>query len=212
MYILLIWTSMFVLFLKHMGILTCLLTMKINCKTGKYVYVITERISKTVRFLIWYYYYYKDTIGWQGFDSRQRPRIFLFITLSRPALVPTEPPIQWIPEALSLEVKRPGREADHSPQSKPRSKNALNYNSNPPIRLHGVLLVKHRDNFTFYNRTKDRDSPVGIALGYSLDDRGSTFWLPAGAGNFSLHHRIQNGSGAHPASYPMSIGGSFPEV
>jgi hypothetical protein len=25
----------------------------------------------------------------------------------------------------------------------------------------------------------------------------------AGAGNFSVHHRVQNGSGAHPASYPM---------
>jgi hypothetical protein len=23
-----------------------------------------------------------------------------------------------------------------------------------------------------------------------------------GAGNFSLHHRVQNGSGAHPASCP----------
>jgi hypothetical protein len=31
-----------------------------------------------------------------------------------------------------------------------------------------------------------------------------------GAGNFSLHHRVQNGSGAHSASYPMSIRGSFP--
>jgi hypothetical protein len=30
------------------------------------------------------------------------------------------------------------------------------------------------------------------------------------AGNFSLHHRFQNGSGAHPASYPMGTGGSFP--
>jgi hypothetical protein len=30
-----------------------------------------------------------------------------------------------------------------------------------------------------------------------------------GAGNFSLHHRVQNGSGAHPAAYPMDIGGSF---
>jgi hypothetical protein len=27
--------------------------------------------------------------------------------------------------------------------------------------------------------------------------------FPLGAGNFSLHHRVQNGSGAHPASYPM---------
>jgi hypothetical protein len=40
-------------------------------------------------------------------------------------------------------------------------------------------------------------------LGYGLDDPGSRVRFPVGAGNFSLHHRIQNGSGAHPASYPM---------
>jgi len=28
---------------------------------------------------------------------------------------PTQPPIQWLSGALSLEVKRSGREADHSP-------------------------------------------------------------------------------------------------
>jgi hypothetical protein len=50
-----------------------------------------------------------------------------------------------------------------------------------------------------------RDGSVGIALGYGLDDRGS-----AGAGNFSRHHRVQNGSGAHPASYPTGTRGSFP--
>jgi len=33
------------------------------------------------------------------------------------ALGPTQPPIQWVPRALSLGVKRPGREADHSPPS-----------------------------------------------------------------------------------------------
>jgi hypothetical protein len=48
-------------------------------------------------------------------------------------------------------------------------------------------------------------------LGYGLDDRGSRVRLPAGAGNFSLHHRVQKGSEAHPASYPMGTGGSFPE-
>jgi len=31
------------------------------------------------------------------------------------------------------------------------------------------------------------------------------------AGNFSLHHRVQNGSGAHIASYPMGTRGSLPE-
>jgi hypothetical protein len=34
----------------------------------------------------------------------------IFSTLSRPALGSTQPPIQWVPG-----VKRPGREADHSP-------------------------------------------------------------------------------------------------
>jgi hypothetical protein len=56
-----------------------------------------------------------------------------------------------------------------------------------------------------------RDSSVGIALGYGLDDRGSRVRFPAGAGNFSFQHRDQNGSGAHPASYPMGTSGSFPE-
>jgi hypothetical protein len=53
-------------------------------------------------------------------------------------------------------------------------------------------------------------SSVGIALGYELDDRGSRVRFPAGAGNFSLHYRVQNGSRAHPASYPRGTRGSFP--
>jgi hypothetical protein len=56
---------------------------------------------------------------------------------------------------------------------------------------------------------KSRDSSVGIDLGYGLDDRGSGVRFPAGAGNFSLHHRIQNGSGVHPDSYPMDKRASF---
>jgi hypothetical protein len=51
--------------------------------------------------------------------------------------------------------------------------------------------------------SKSRASSVGIALGYELDDRGSRVRFPAGAGNFFLHHRVQNGSGTHSASYPM---------
>jgi hypothetical protein len=53
--------------------------------------------------------------------------------------------------------------------------------------------------------SKSRDSSVGVALGYGLDDRGSRVRFPAGAGNFSLHHRVQNGSGAYLASYPMGV-------
>jgi hypothetical protein len=50
---------------------------------------------------------------------------------------------------------------------------------------------------------QSHDSPVGIALGYGLNDRDSRVRFPAGAGNFSLHHRVPNGSGAHPTSYPV---------
>jgi hypothetical protein len=56
-------------------------------------------------------------------------------------------------------------------------------------------------------RTTDHFETV---LGYRLDDLDSRVRFPARAGNFSLHHRVQNGSGAHPASYPMGTRGTFP--
>jgi hypothetical protein len=65
------------------------------------------------------------TIGVLGFDSRRGLGIFLFTTASRTALGPTQPPIQWVPGALSLEVKRPGREADHSPLSRAEVKECV---------------------------------------------------------------------------------------
>jgi hypothetical protein len=57
------------------------------------------------------------TIGVLWFDFQQGLGIFLFTTASRTALGPTQSPIQWVPGYLSLGVKRPGREADHSPPS-----------------------------------------------------------------------------------------------
>jgi hypothetical protein len=54
------------------------------------------------------------------------------------------------------------------------------------------------------------DSSVSVTLGYGLDDRGSRVRFPARTGNFSLHHRVQNDSDAHPASYPMGTRGYFP--
>jgi hypothetical protein len=63
------------------------------------------------------------TIGVQGFDSWRGLGIFLFTTVSRPALEPTRPPIQWVLGTLSPGVKRSGRKADHSPPSGAEVKN-----------------------------------------------------------------------------------------
>jgi len=41
---------------------------------------------------------------------------------------------------------------------------------------------------------------IAVTTHYGLDDRGSRVRFPTGAGNFSLPHYLQNGSGAHPAS------------
>jgi len=46
----------------------------------------------------------------------------------------TQPPNQWIPESLSTETKRPGREADHSPPFSAEVKVELYFHSpNTPL-------------------------------------------------------------------------------
>jgi hypothetical protein len=47
-------------------------------------------------------------IGVLDFDSRRGQGIFLFTTVSRTALGSTQPPIQWVPGALSLGGKAAG--------------------------------------------------------------------------------------------------------
>jgi hypothetical protein len=78
----------------------------------------------------------------QRFKSWQRVGIFLFTTVSKPALGPTQPPIQWVPGALSLVVKRPGRETDHSPPSSDDIKNAWSYTSTPQYAFMAWYSVK----------------------------------------------------------------------
>jgi hypothetical protein len=67
----------------------------------------------------------------------------------------SNPHIKWVPRAISLGVKRSGREANHSPPSTAEVKNTYSCTSTPPIRLHGVVLnlnKRRRDNFTFTSR------------------------------------------------------------
>jgi hypothetical protein len=65
--------------------------------------------------------------------------MFLFTIASKPALGPTQPPILWVAGALSLGLKRLGREANHSLLSSAEIKNG---GAIPPlpIRLHGIVF------------------------------------------------------------------------
>jgi hypothetical protein len=64
---------------------------------------------------------------------------FSFRIASGPALRPTQPPIYWVPKALSTKVKRLGREAEQSPPSSVEVKNG---GALPPlpICLHGIVF------------------------------------------------------------------------
>jgi hypothetical protein len=55
-------------------------------------------------------------------------------------LGPTQPPIQWVPGALTLGVKRPGHEVDHLPPSSTEDKEFVELYLHSPIYLHGVVL------------------------------------------------------------------------
>jgi hypothetical protein len=72
----------------------------------------------------------------------------------------TQPSIDWIPGSLSLGVKRPGREADHSP---PISADVKIRGFIHPF-LHtsprrSAQLAKHRDNTTFTGKVKGEAIP-----------------------------------------------------
>jgi len=51
-------------------------------------------------------------MGWMTeelwIDSWQVPRDFIFSEMTRLALGPTKPPIQWVPGSLSLQAKQLG--------------------------------------------------------------------------------------------------------
>jgi hypothetical protein len=79
-------------------------------------------------------------------------------TASRTTLGPTQPPIQWVPGALSLGVKRSGREADRSLPSSAEVKECVELYLHSPNTPSWRARLKniYRDNFTFYLYMADK--------------------------------------------------------
>jgi hypothetical protein len=65
-------------------------------------------------------------------SSPGRIKNFHFSMSSRLTVGSTQSPIQWVPGALSPEVKRSGHEADHSPSVSIEVKKMWIYTSTPP--------------------------------------------------------------------------------
>jgi hypothetical protein len=63
----------------------------------------------------------------------------------------TQSHIQWTPVALSLSVKRPGHETDHSPPTSAEAKITWSYTSTVPYVFIAQCLVKLRDNFLHFS-------------------------------------------------------------
>lgn len=78
-----------------------------------------------------------------GFDSRKGDDVSLCSAAFTPALGHTEPLVQLVWGALSLEAKRPWHEADHS------SPSSAELYLHSPICPSG-MLTNHRDKFTLY--------------------------------------------------------------
>jgi hypothetical protein len=66
------------------------------------------------------------------FKSQHRQEINLLSKTSRLTLRPTQPPIQWAMDMLSMVVKQLQREPAHSSSSRAKVKNEWLYTSAPP--------------------------------------------------------------------------------
>jgi hypothetical protein len=76
-----------------------------------------------------------------------------------------------------------------------------------PVNVVNCAAHCHRILSVFGNSSRRRDRSVCMATGYFWKAR---VWFPA-AQDFSLFHNFSTGSGAHPVSYLLDVGGvSFP--
>jgi hypothetical protein len=133
--------------------LCCMVTQGVLNLRSVYITLEFHGVNRTGMVYISHKAWFTARIEVTGVSSHPK-NTFTRSTASRTALGPTQPPIQWVAGALSLGVKRLGREADHSPPSSAEVKEwvELYLNSSNTPSWRGAEL-KHKDNFTFY--TKD---------------------------------------------------------
>jgi hypothetical protein len=97
-------------------------------------------------------------------SSPGRMKNFLFSTSSRPALGLTQPPIQWVPGALSPGVKQPGCEADHSPPTSETYRRGLDW----MIRFIGIHTTRDYRQYSAVAALHNLQFTVTHALGFSV--------------------------------------------
>jgi hypothetical protein len=72
----------------------------------------------------------------------------VFFAASRPVLGPFRHPVRWVSGIVFLAVKRPVREAEHSPLSDIEVKNAWSYASTSSLVM-TRYLINHMNNLAF---------------------------------------------------------------
>jgi hypothetical protein len=72
--------------------------------------VISAPLNSVIHYTV---QFHVTILNFGSFPCRGNDGILLFATASIPALGPTQPPIQWVPRALTPGVKWRKRETDH---------------------------------------------------------------------------------------------------
>jgi hypothetical protein len=132
---------------------------------------------------------------------------------STQALGPTQSPIQWVPEALTPGVKRPGHEADHLPPCSDEIRTRGAVPLPPPFVFVPLLLPPPPPPppiiiiIIIIIRNKSRDSSVGVATDYGLDDRGS---IPSSGSEFFSSPPSPDGLWGPPSLLSNGYQGLFP--
>jgi hypothetical protein len=132
--------------------------MKTEIRTRKpYPYILRDVVLTSKMWIKYIIYVFKNDMGQcmktnvsqgssvsivsgYGLDDRAVEIRFLAeASVSRLALGPTQPPVQWVPGVLSPGLKRGrGVTLTTHPHPVPRSKMSRSYTSSPPKRLRGV--------------------------------------------------------------------------